>query len=156
VFSQVTILSLLTEKVLPNTWPQWLVVVATTRQQERIADEFIHALTISFDALGSRTMQSLQAFFGPIGDEKLMNKLLMTAAGSFLLQMTRISPYTTDLGELDIALFVAVEERIIRRFSELFEFYLGPLCYNRFVMMSGSDFIILPVVGTFLDALRML
>jgi hypothetical protein len=40
-----------------------------------------------------------------------------------------------DLGSLEMALVVDIEERIMRRFSELFELYLGPLCYNSFVMM---------------------
>lgn len=43
-----------------------------------------------------------------------------------------------NLGDLDTAIFVDIEDRIMRRFSELFEFYLSPLCYNSFVMMIDS------------------
>jgi hypothetical protein len=43
------------------------------------------------------------------------------------------------LGVLDMSLMVQVEERIMKRFKELFELYLGPLCYSSFVtMMDGA------------------
>jgi hypothetical protein len=41
----------------------------------------------------------------------------------------------TGLGKLEITHMVAIEDRIMKRFKELFEFYLGPLSYNSFVMM---------------------
>ena len=41
-------------------------------------------------------------------------------------------------GELDLAFMIEVEERTMKRYNELFEVYLGPLCYNSFVMMMDA------------------
>jgi hypothetical protein len=38
------------------------------------------------------------------------------------------------LGRVEMAHLVDVEERVMARFAELFEMYLGSACYNSFVM----------------------
>jgi hypothetical protein len=44
-------------------------------------------------------------------------------------------PIFDGLGRLDMTSMLEVEERILKQFAELFELYLGHLCYSSFVMM---------------------
>ena len=69
----------------------------------------------------------------------LLKRHLVQSSETFLLPNSSNALIYKALGDLDMTYMADVEDRIMARFNELFEFYLGPVCYSSFVvMMDGA------------------
>jgi len=66
---------------------------------------------------------------------RMLHQHIAECGQLFLKPDSSTAAIYTGLGKLEITHMVAIEDRIMKRFKELFEFYLGPLSYNSFVMM---------------------
>jgi hypothetical protein len=69
----------------------------------------------------------------------LLKEHIARCGGSLLGPKTPTKSIFDGLGKVDMSFIPEIEERIMKQFTQLFELYLGHLCYNSFViMMDGA------------------